>query len=110
MRLLSRFIAVPFAIVVVAFAIANRHAVEVSLDPLPFSFGLPLYVVAIGALVVGFASGAGSAWLAGHAVRRAARGRRARIEVVEGELARLRAAATEPSRDGERLPPPADAA
>ena len=109
MGLLSRFAAVPLAIIVIAFAIANRHAVEVSLDPLPFSFGLPLYVVAIGALVVGFAGGAGSAWLAGHVARRAARGRKARIAVLEGELARLRAAA-EPTRDGERLLPPADAA
>ena len=110
MRLLSRFAAVPLAIVVVAFAIANRHAVEVSLDPLPFSFGLPLYVVAIGALVVGFAGGAGSAWLAGHAARRAARSRKARIEVLEGELARSRAVAAERAPDSARLPPSADAA
>ena len=113
MRLLSRLAAVPFAIVVVAFAIANRHAVEVSLDPLPFGFGLPLYVVVIGGLAVGFAAGAGSAWLAGHEARRAARGRKARIEVLEGELARLRAAATATATgtagralDSERLPPP----
>ena len=40
MRLLSRIAAVPLAIIVVAFAIANRYSVEVSLDPLPFSFGI----------------------------------------------------------------------
>ncbi len=108
MRLLSRIAAVPFAIIVVAFAIANRYSVEVSLDPLPFSFGLPLYVVAIGALVVGFAGGAGSAWFAGHAARRAARGRKAHIAVLEGELARLRAAA-ERAPDNLRLPSSADA-
>ena len=109
MRLLSRVVAAPFAIVVVAFAIANRHAVDVSLDPLPFSLGLPLYVVVIGALVAGFAAGAGSAWLAGHEARRVARGRKARIEVLTGELARLRAAA-ERAPDRDLLPPPAAAA
>ena len=110
MRPLSRIVAVPLAIIVVAFAIANRDTVEVSLDPLPFSFGLPLYVVAIGTLVMGFAGGAGAAWLAGHGARRAARGRKARIAVLEGELARSRAAAAERAPDTARLPPSADAA
>ena len=110
MRLLSRLVAAAFGIVVVVFAIANRSPVEVSFDPLPFVFGLPLYGVVIGALIIGFAAGAAVAWLGGHAARDLARVRKARIQALEGDVARLRAAAADPSWDGERLPPPADAA
>ena len=93
MRLLSRLVAAAFGIVVVVFAIANRAPVEVSFDPLPFVFGLPLYGVVIGALIIGFAAGAAVAWLGGHA----ARVRKARIQALEGDVARLRAAAADPS-------------
>lgn len=95
MKHLSRFAAIPFGFVVIAFAIANRHTVEVSLDPLPFVFEVSLYLVAIGGLAVGFAAGAAAAWLAGHAARRRWRVGKARIASLEGELSRLRASQPE---------------
>lgn len=109
MKHLSRFAAIPFGFVVIAFAIANRGPAEVSLDPLPFVFEAPLYLVAMGGLAAGFAVGAVAAWLAGHDIRRRLRVGKARIASLEGELSRLRAAA-ERAPDGNRLPPPADAA
>lgn len=76
-------------IVVVAFAVANRAPVAVSLDPLPFSFTAPLFLVAFAGGLVGFAIGALAVWFAGHRWRALARRRRARIEALERELARL---------------------
>jgi|AP95_1055475.scaffolds.fasta_scaffold06710_4 hypothetical protein len=93
MNHLSRFAAIPFGFVVVAFAIANRGPVEISLDPLPFVFAAPLYLVAMGGLAAGFAAGAAAAWLAGHGVRRRLRLGKARIALLEGELSRMRASA-----------------
>ena len=91
MKHLSRFAAIPFGFVVIAFAIANRGPVEVSLDPLPYVFGAPLYLVAMGGLAIGFAAGAVAAWLAAHSARRGLRLGRARIASLEGEISRLRA-------------------
>ncbi len=88
MKHLSRFAAIPFGFVVIAFAIANRGQVAVSLDPLPFGFGTPLYVVVLGGLAIGFAAGAVAAWLAGHGARRGLRLGKARIASLEGELSR----------------------
>jgi len=76
-------------IVVVAFAVANRAPVSVSLDPLPFSFAVPLFLVAFAGGLVGFAIGASAVWLAGHRWRALARRRRSRVEALERELARL---------------------
>jgi len=74
---------------VVAFAIANRAPVPVSLDPLPFAFEAPLFLVAFAGGVLGFAIGATAVWLAGHKWRRLARRRAGRIEALEREVARL---------------------
>lgn len=93
MKHLSRFAAIPFGFVVIAFAIANRASVEVSLDPLPFVFETPLYLAVIAGLAAGFAAGTIAAWLAGHSVRRRLRLGKARIVSLEGELSRLRAVA-----------------
>ena len=89
MRLIGRIAAVPVGIAVVAFAIANRAPVAVSLDPFPFAFELPLYVVAVGALVVGLGAGAAAAWFDGRKARRLARVRKVRLAALEHELARL---------------------
>ena len=91
MKHLSRLAAIPFGFVVIAFAIANRGPAEVSLDPLPYVFEVPLYLVAMGGLSVGFAVGAIAAWLAGHGVRRRLRLATARIATLEGEVSHLRA-------------------
>ena len=92
MKHLSRFAAIPFGFVVIAFAIANRGPAVVSLDPLPYVFEVPLYLVAIGGLAVGFTVGAIAAWLAGHGVRRRLRIAKARVALLEGEVSQLRVA------------------
>ncbi len=108
MRLISRIAAVLVGIAVVAFAIANRAPVEISLDPFPLAFEVPLYAVAIGALLVGLAVGAAAAWLHGHKARSLARTRKTRIAVLEHELARL--GEGESKESPSPLPTSADAA
>ncbi len=110
MKHLSRFAAIPFGFVVIAFAIANRGPVEVSLDPLPFIFEAPLYLVAMGGLAVGFAVGAVAAWLAGHDARRRWRIGKARIASLENEMSRMRESRTQAPSKSELTRLPADAA
>ena len=61
-KILSWLIVGPVALVIIAFAIANRHVVELSLDPLPFRFDLPLFVVAFAGIAIGILVGGCAAW------------------------------------------------
>jgi uncharacterized integral membrane protein len=51
------------ALVVIAFAIANRHQVTLSLDPLPYAFELPLFTVAFAGILIGLCVGGFAAWM-----------------------------------------------
>lgn len=97
------------ALAVVLFAIANRGAVTVSLDPFPVAFAAPLYLVALGAALIGIlGTGLGvmrGSWRARRRVRRAEK----RAAHVESELARLRGEAAAPDQQKsveDRRPPP----
>lgn len=73
MRLLSRLLFLVVAVVVVAFAIANRAPVGIDLWPLPFRVSLPLYWLVLGALALGVVVGGSASWWAGGRWRRRAR-------------------------------------
>jgi len=90
MKHLRRLIGVVAAIVLIAFAIANTQTITLSFYPLPFQVAVPLYLVILGALVVGVFIGGVSSWLAARRHRRIARQRRRRIEALEAELAQLK--------------------
>jgi len=82
MRLLRYFLLFAVAMVAIAFAVANRHAVRFVLDPIagpdsPISFDAPLFLFLFGSLLTGFLIGAIAAWL-GQARWRNAAKRRAR--------------------------------
>ena len=69
---------VPLAIVIVAFAVANRQDVTVSLDPFnpavpAASVTKPLFAVILGVLILGVIVGGVAAWLRQTKWRRAAR-------------------------------------
>ena len=96
-RLLTWIVLLTAAAVVVAFAIANREQVRVSLAPLPFESALPLYGVAMAAALIGLTIGAAGAWLKVRTWRRLVREQRLKAERLEAELRVLR----------ESVPPPA---
>lgn len=86
MRILWRAALLALAVVLAVFAISNRGTVSLGLWPLPDMVAIPLYLVIIGALLVGFLAGEVAAWLAGRHWRREARQSARRIAALEREL------------------------
>ena len=91
-KILTTLIAVPLAILLAVFMIANRHAVTVSLDPFgagnpSLSATLPLFVIILVSLLIGVLAGGTAAWLNQSRWRRAARGLRVEREALRGRLA-----------------------
>ncbi|MGB3743172.1 MAG: lipopolysaccharide assembly protein LapA domain-containing protein [Xanthobacteraceae bacterium] len=77
-KVVAAVILVPLAIVIIAFAVANRQIVTVSLDPFSSeypaaSLTLPLFALVIVLLVVGVLIGGIAAWLRQARWRRTAR-------------------------------------
>jgi len=88
-NIVAALILVPLAVVIVAFAVANRQVVTVSLDPFSAehpaaSVMLPLFALIIVLLVAGVVIGGVAAWLRQAKWRRTARR-------LEREVADLRA-------------------
>ena len=82
-KIVAALILVPLAIVIVAFAVANRQTVTVSLDPFSSeqpaaSVTLPLFALIIVLLIVGVVIGGIAAWLRQGKWRRTARRLRTR--------------------------------
>jgi uncharacterized integral membrane protein len=89
-RLIRTILALVGLIVIVAFAIANRTPVDVSLAPLPIALELPVYGVFLIGLVVGGLLGGIAAWLGGHRYRRDARRTRRTVRALEHQVADLK--------------------
>jgi uncharacterized integral membrane protein len=88
-NIVAALILVPLAVVIIAFAVANRQIVTVSLDPFSAehpaaSLTLPLFALIIVLLVAGVVIGGIAAWLRQAKWRRTARR-------LEREVADLRA-------------------
>jgi len=84
------------ALVLILFAVSNRETVSVGLWPLPVLAELPLYLVVLGTLILGFVVGQLVAWIGGWRWRREARRLRDRIAGLERQLAAERAQHSEP--------------
>jgi uncharacterized integral membrane protein len=98
-RLIRKIVAVivliPLAIVIIAFAVANRQDVTVSLDPFSAerpaaSLTVPLFLLVIGLLILGVVIGGIAAWLSHGRWQRAARRFEREVHELRGELAALR--------------------
>ena len=77
-KIIAAIILVPLAVVIIAFAVANRQIVTVSLDPFSAehpaaSLTLPLFALVIVLLVLGVLIGGIAAWLRQSKWRRTAR-------------------------------------
>ena len=112
-KLVTTFVVVPLGILFVAFAVANRHSVSVSLDPLGsgapgLSVTLPLFLLILAVLAAGVVVGGTAAWIRQGKWRRAVRRLDAELHTLRSECAALRAEVA--ARDQAALPPPVNAA
>jgi uncharacterized integral membrane protein len=94
-KIVAAVILIPLAIVIVAFAVANRQTVMVSLDPFSSehpasSVTLPLFVLILVLLIAGVVIGGVAAWLRQAKWRRVARRLERELETLRGEVASFR--------------------
>jgi uncharacterized integral membrane protein len=110
-KFVAAVILIPLAIVIVAFAVANRQLVTVSLDPFSAerpatTFTLPLFVLVIGLLIVGVVIGGAASWLRHGNLRRTARRFDRDIRELRSELASLRRTPSSSASVPETAKPP----
>lgn len=105
-RLLTWIVLPPVAVVLIAFAVANRTPVRV----MPLDFSLPLYAVVMVAAFMGLVVGAAGAWVGGRKWRRLAREKRRQAERLEAELSGLAKAAPATARAAMAVAVPSDEA
>lgn len=78
MRFFSHIVSLAIAVIVIWFAIANRHVVDLTFDPLPVSLSLPFYLPVLVAVLLGLIAGGVISWRSG-------RTRRVRLRATERE-------------------------
>ncbi len=110
-KFLTALIVIPLALVLVTFAVANRHFVTVSFDPFmaadpALSVTLPLFLLLILVGAVGVVAGGCAVWFGQRHWRRAARRNEADARAAQVELAGLRAQAAAARPEAQRLPVP----
>lgn len=106
-KIFAAVVLIPLAILIVAFAVANRQAVTVSFDPFDsanpaYSATLPLFIVVFAILILGVIVGGVAAWLRQASWRRAARQLDAEVRKLHDEVADLRGRVAA----NEAVPPP----
>jgi uncharacterized integral membrane protein len=111
-KFFTALIVIPLALILIVFAVANRHFVTLSFDPFnsadpSVAIHLPLFVVIILVAIVGVVAGGSATWFRQRRWRRAARQHEADAKAARSEVADLRAAAGATRYDRERLPAPA---
>jgi len=105
MKLLWWIVLALVALVLIFFAIANRQTVSLGFWLLPgAAIELPLYLLVLGTLVIGFFAGQFVTWVGGWRWRREARRSRERIVMLERELEAARVQRAEPRVSVAALP------
>jgi len=99
MRLIYWLLAGPLMAVAALFAVSNLAVVEVGLWPLPFKAAVPLYLVALGGLAIGFLAGGFVAWIGGGRARARARAAERAVRRRDREIEELRRKASRAERD-----------
>ncbi len=118
-KIVTAVIVIPLAVLIVAFAVANRQSVTVSFDPFStvspaYTATLPLFMLLFILLILGVIIGGAAAWIRQSPWRRTARQLDADMRALHQELESLRrhlsAAEAAAARDVAPLPvipPPA---
>ena len=104
-------ILVPLAIIIIAFAVANRQIVTLSLDPFSAArpaaaVSLPLFVLIIVPLILGVVIGGAAGWLRHGRWRRAARRLERDLGKLREELDSHKRAAGAPASAPQAAAPP----
>jgi len=110
-KIATTVIIVPIAVVVVAFAVANRQAVTISFDPFSatspaYAMTMPLFVLLFIILIIGVIVGGLAAWLGQGAWRRTARKLSADMHALHDEIEALRRREHAPAQRNPAIPPP----
>lgn len=108
-KFFTALVVIPVFVLLVVFAVANRHFVTVSFDPFnsidpSVAVTMPLFAVIILAAILGVATGGMATWFRQRHWRRAARQHEADARRARSEAADLRAAAAASRGPSERLP------
>jgi uncharacterized membrane protein YciS (DUF1049 family) len=103
-RFLIYFILIPLAVIGIALAVANRHAVVLSFDPFnvaspAISVSVPLFVLLFAALVIGVIIGGAAVWFRQGRWRRQARNEKVEVDRLRREVERRREIPALPTRD-----------
>jgi len=96
-KVLSWLVGAPLALIALSFALSNRQAVVVGLWPFDDGISLPVYLIVLLPLLIGFLGGAMLAGLKGLKYRRAARQQARRAEALERQALRTSAVASDPA-------------
>ena len=108
MKVLSWLVGLPLAAIILLFVLSNRQGVTVGLWPFDDGPNLPVYLIVLLPLLVGFFAGALISGVKGLKHRRQARRQTKRADDLERQLDNLRTSSAEvnpallPSRSGER--------
>jgi uncharacterized integral membrane protein len=110
-KFLTALIVIPLALILVTFAVANRHDVTVSFDPFmandpALSVTRPLFLILILVAALGVVAGGCAVWFGQRHWRRAARRHEADARAARVELADLQAQAAAAKPNPQRLPAP----
>ncbi|MBY0381797.1 MAG: lipopolysaccharide assembly protein LapA domain-containing protein [Xanthobacteraceae bacterium] len=94
-KIINAIVIVPLALVLLAFAVANRRFVVVSFNPfdsadLSMALNLPLFIVIIASAILGVIAGSCVTWFGQRHWRRAARRHEAEVADARLQLADLR--------------------
>ena len=90
-RFLIYFVLIPLAVVAIALAVANRHAVVLSFDPFnvaspALSITVPLFVLLFATLVIGVVVGGAAVWFRQGRWRRQARHEKGEVDRLRREV------------------------
>jgi len=110
-KLLTTLIVILLGPIFVVFAVANRHFVTVSFDPIHSSdpalaFSLPLFLLLIVVAILGVLAGGGATWFGQRHWRRAARRHESEARAMKAELTDLRTTMTAARGNPQRLSAP----
>lgn len=88
MKHFSWILTLPLTLVIIVFAVANRHFVPLDLWPFEVAVEAPVFVLVLGSMLIGFLAGALVMWLSGGKQRRQARAARGQVAKLERQVQR----------------------